>query len=66
MQFLLRIPCPDGEVDVLEGGLEVSRPEEARGAVGEGERQRGRRVPPDEVVPFFGSDAIILRFANPF
>ena len=51
VQFLLRVPRPDGEVDVREGLREVPRPEEARGAVGERQRQRGRRVPSDEVIP---------------
>ena len=51
VQFLLRVPRPECEVDVREGLREVPRPEEARGAVGERQRQTGRRVPSDEVIP---------------
>ena len=66
MQLFLRISGPNGEVDVGECGLEVSRPEEARGAVGECERQRGGRVPGDEVISFADAIiAVVLKVAYP-
>ena len=65
MQFLLRVARPDGEVDVRAGLPEVPRPEEAGGAVGEGQRQARGRVPRDEAVS--GSETgAIFNFSDPF